>query len=129
MWRLTQRIALAAGRVGAVLLGVSIFLGPLLLKLIMGPDFAPAASVMTWQAAAVISLFALPLEPLVISLGYAMAALRVRVVIALAFIAALPPLIPQFWDECCGRGAGGGKLWTFIGTILASDDQACALPR
>lgn len=105
MWRLARNVGLLAGGVGTVLLGVSALFGPALLTLVMGEAFKPAATVMTWQvAAAVIGVFALPLEPMLVSLGKPGLAVRVRLVVSLAFLAGLPFLVERF--GLIGAGAG-----------------------
>jgi O-antigen/teichoic acid export membrane protein len=122
MWRLTRKIALAAGAVGALLLAVCLFAGGPLLQLVMGAAFVSAAGVMSWQvAAAVIDLAAVPLEPMVISLGQASATVKLRVVVAAAYAASLPLLVR--WAGLHGAGAGlvatslaiaGGMLWLLL---------------
>lgn len=105
MWRLARNVGLLAGGVGMVLLAASVFAGPALLGLVMGKGFAPAAEVMTWQvAAAVIGVFALPLEPMLISLGKPGRAVRVRLIVSAAFLAILPFLVTRF--GLIGAGAG-----------------------
>jgi len=105
MWRLARNVGLLAGGIGVVMLTVSALAGPQLLALVMGKAFAPAADVMTWQVgAAVIGIFALPLEPMLISLGKPGAAVRVRLAVGVAFLAALPFLVQQF--GLIGAGAG-----------------------
>lgn len=105
MWRLASRVGLIAGGIGVLLLAITAFAGPQLLTLVMGDAFAPAALVMTWQvAAAVIGIFALPLEPMLISLGKPGAAVVVRVAISAVFLAALPFLVDHF--GLIGAGAG-----------------------
>ena len=105
MWRLSRNVGLLAGGAGVVLLAASALAGPGLLGLVMGKAFAPAAEVMTWQVgAAVIGVFALPLEPLLISLGKPGRAVRVRLVVGAAFLAILPFLVTQF--GLIGAGAG-----------------------
>ena len=105
MWRLSRNVGLLAGGIGVVLLAASAFAGPSLLGLVMGKAFAPAAEVMTWQVgAAVIGVFALPLEPLLISLGKPGRAVRVRLVVSAAFLAILPFLVTRF--GLIGAGAG-----------------------
>jgi len=105
MWRLARNVGLLAGGVGLVLLGLSAFAGPALLTLVMGQAFAPAAQVMTWQVgAAVIGVFALPLEPMLISLGKPGRAVWVRLAVSAAFLAVLPFLVTQF--GLIGAGAG-----------------------
>ena len=105
MWRLARNVGLLAGGVGLVLLALSAFAGPALLTLVMGQGFAPAADVMTWQVgAAVIGVFALPLEPMLISLGKPGLAVWVRLAVSAAFLAVLPFLVTQF--GLIGAGAG-----------------------
>ena len=105
MWRLSRNVGLLAGAVGSVLLVTSWLGGPALLGAVMGPGFAPAAEVMTWQVgAAVIGVFALPLEPMLISLGKPGRAAWVRLVISVGFLAFLPFLVTRF--GLIGAGAG-----------------------
>lgn len=105
MWRLARNVGLLAGGVALVILGASALAGPALLTLVMGKAFAPAADVMNWQVgAAVIGVFALPLEPMLISLGKPGAAVRVRLAVSAAFLAALPFLVTRF--GLIGAGAG-----------------------
>jgi len=105
MWRLARNVGLLAGGVGLVMLAVSAFAGRPLLALVMGSAFAPAAEVMTWQVgAAVIGIFAIPLEPMLISLGKPGAAVRVRLAVGVLFLAAMPFLVTRF--GLIGAGAG-----------------------
>src|SRR3989344_1142451 len=105
MWRLARNVGLLAGGGGLVILGASAPARPALLTLVMGKAFAPAADVMNWQVgAAVIGVFALPLEPMLISLGKPGAAVRVRLAVSAAFLAALPFLVTRF--GLIGAGAG-----------------------
>lgn len=122
MWVLTGRIALTASGVGLLLLAISGFAGAPLLQLVMGPGFAAAAGIMTWQvAAAVINLVSLPLEPMVITLGRAGAAVWVRVIAAAAYIGTLPFLAPRFGLTAAGAGLVAstavialGMLWLLL---------------
>jgi O-antigen/teichoic acid export membrane protein len=85
------------GAVGGVLLAISAFAGAPLLALVLGKSFAAAAEVMTWQvAAAVIGILALPLEPMLVSLGHAGSALRVRLVVSVTYLLALVPIVDRF---------------------------------
>jgi len=105
MWRLARNVGLLAGGVALVILAASALAGPALLTLVMGKAFEPAASVMNWQVgAAVIGVFALPLEPMLVSLGKPGAAVRVRLAVSAAFLAMLPFLVKQF--GLIGAGAG-----------------------
>jgi len=97
MWRLALHVGVLAGGVGLALLAVSAVAGRPLLALVMGPGFAPAADLMTWQVgAAVIGVFALPLEPMLISLGRPGSAVRVRIVVSVCYLAALPLIVQHF---------------------------------
>jgi O-antigen/teichoic acid export membrane protein len=118
MWKLTGRIALAASGVGLLLLAVSSFAGAPLLKLVMGAGFGAAAGIMTWQvAAAVINLISLPLEPMVISLGHAGATVRVRIVVAAAYAAALPFLVRQYGLEAAGAALVAASAAIAVGML------------
>ncbi len=122
MWRLARNVGLLAGGVGVVLLTVSALFGPTLLTLVMGQSFAPAGAVMTWQVgAAVIGVFALPLEPMLVSLGKPGLAVRVRLAVSIVFLAALPFLVMRFGIIGAGAGlaasAGAlalGMLWFIL---------------
>jgi O-antigen/teichoic acid export membrane protein len=122
MWRLARNMGLLAGGVGVVLLAISAAFGPALLTLVLGREYAPAATVMTWQVgAAVIGVFALPLEPMLVSLGKPGAAVRVRLAVAALFLTLLPFLIAQFGligaGAALGAAAGAlalGMLWFIL---------------
>jgi O-antigen/teichoic acid export membrane protein len=69
----------------------------------------------------VIAVFALPLEPMLISLGKPGRAVRVRLIVSLAFLAALPFLIERFGLIGAGAGLVGaaaalalGMLWFIL---------------
>jgi O-antigen/teichoic acid export membrane protein len=105
MGRLARNVGFLAGGVGAVLLAACAFGGSALITLVMGKAFAPAAAVMTWQvAAAVIGVFAIPLEPMLISTGRPGLVVAVRLVAGALFLAALPFLVERF--GLIGAGAG-----------------------
>lgn len=105
MWRLARNVGLLAGGVGLVLMMGTILFGDALLGAVLGDAFAAAGDVMTWQvAAAVIGICALPLEPLLISIGKPGTAVRVRLIVGAAFLAALPFLMTRF--GLIGAGAG-----------------------
>jgi O-antigen/teichoic acid export membrane protein len=138
MWRLARQVGLLAGGVGAVLLAISASAGPPLLAAVMGPGFAPAGVVMTWQVgAAVIGVFALPLEPMLISLGKPGLAVRVRLTVGALFLAILPWLVTSFGLIGAGAGlvaaAGAlalGMLWFILrengnrpGAVLPIPDE------
>lgn len=132
MWRLALQVGLLGGAVGALLLAISIFAGAPLLHLIMGPGFSAAAGVMTWQvAAAVIGILAIPLEPMLVSLGKAGEAVRVRLVVSVVFLAALGPIVGR--HGLTGAGAGlvvaAAALGLGMGWILLHGREAGALDK
>lgn len=134
MWRLARNVGLLAGGVALVMLAASWLAGPTLLKLVMGPAFEPAAAVMTWQVgAAVIGVFALPLEPMLISLGKPGAAVRVRLAVSAGFLAMLPFLVTTFGLIGAGAGlaaAAGALALGMLWFILRENGtrQAAATP-
>ncbi len=105
MTKVAVRVALMAGGVASLLLVAAMLAGPTILSLVMGKAFAAAAPVMTWQVAAVtLGVFALPLEPMLISLGRAGSVVCVQIAAVLAFACVLYVLAPQF--GLIGAGAG-----------------------
>jgi O-antigen/teichoic acid export membrane protein len=112
MWRLARRIGVLGGGIGTALLAVSALFGPQLLTLALGQAFAPAGEVMTWQVAAVVvGIFALPLEPMLISFGRAGSTVAVQVVVGAFFLAALPFVLHRYGLI----GAGAALLIAEIG--------------
>lgn len=119
MWRLARQVGLLAGGVGLVLLAITALAGRPLLTLVMGPSFAPAATVMTWQVgAAVVGIFALPLEPMLISLGKPGRAVWVRLAVSAAFLAALPFLVQRFGLIGAGAGLAAAAGALALGMLL-----------
>lgn len=97
MTRLALQIALIGGAAAGILLLVSLLAGRWILETVMGQAFGAAADVMNWQvAAAAIGVLVLPLEPMLVSMRAAGAALAVRLVVVIAYFAALVPLIRTF---------------------------------
>lgn len=123
MMRLALRVGLVGGGVASLLLLVTLLAGGPLLTFVMGPAFGAAAGTMTWQvAAAVIGVWALPLEPMLVSLGKPGAALRVRLVVTVGFLIVLGPLVEGFGMTGAGAGLvvaalamGLGMLWSLVG--------------
>jgi O-antigen/teichoic acid export membrane protein len=97
MTKLAMQIGLIGGAAAGVLLLVSLVAGRWILEIVMGKAFGGAAGVMNWQvAAAAIAILSLPLEPMLVSMRAAGAALAVRLVVVVAYLAALVPLINAF---------------------------------
>ncbi len=111
MRSLAVRIGLVGGGAAALLLAITAVAGDDLLGLVMGPSFVAASDVMNWQvAAAAVGVLALPIEPMLVTLGAAGAAMRVRLAVCLAYLAALIPLIDAFGLA----GAGAALLAAMI---------------
>ena len=94
--QLGLRTGATAGALSTVLLFIAAAFGGPALGLIMGKAFAAAGPVLTWQTgAAVISIWALPLEPMLISTGRAGQALTARLVVSALYLALLAPAITR----------------------------------
>ncbi len=88
MRRFMMRAALLAGVGASALVGVLIVAGPWLLRAVAGPNFAPAYGAMVILGiAAAIRLGSFPLEPMLISSGQALSALKVRMVTTAFYMA------------------------------------------
>jgi len=119
MHRLAIRIGLVGGGFATLLLLVAIFAGEPLLRLVMGEAFAPAAPTMIWQvAAAVIGVWALPLEPMLVSMGRPGDVVRVRLIVAVVFLLALPPVIERYGLEGGGAVLVAAAAATALGLLL-----------
>jgi len=117
MWQLARVVAAVAGALGLVLMLLTLGAGEWLLRLAMGPQFAPAAALMTWQVgAAVIGLVALPFEPMLVSMGRAGTALWVRLVVCVAYLAVLAPVVTRF-----------GALGAAVTLVIASAAMALGM--
>jgi O-antigen/teichoic acid export membrane protein len=94
---------------------------------------------MNWQvAAAAIGVLAMPLEPMLVSLGKAGLALRVRAVVCAVYLAALVPLIHAAGLNGAGAALVGvaaalalGMYWALKRSLAAEtglpkDEQTCA---
>jgi O-antigen/teichoic acid export membrane protein len=135
MRKLALQVGVLGGAVGTVLLLVTAIAGRPLLTLVMGPAFADAAGVMVWQvAAAVIGIWALPLEPMLVSLGRPGDAVKVRILVAAALLAAMPWLVKAFGTTGAGAGLVVAMAALAIGMFLmlqrnqrAVVDPACAV--
>lgn len=116
MRNLIQRSALLAGGLGTAMLGLVWLLGEPLLRLTVGPEFTAAYPVMIWLVAgSVISIWAFPLEPLLISTGHAGTALKVRVWSTALYV----PLLLWLLDRMGLLGAGIAALAASLFILLA----------
>lgn len=118
MRRLALRVGLVGGGFATLLLVVALAAGEWLLALVMGADFAAAGPTMTWQlGAAVIGVWALPLEPMLVSLGHPGAVLRVRLVVAILFLALLTPIVGAYGLPGAGAALVGATLAMALGML------------
>jgi len=125
MRRLALQVGLLGGGVGTLLLLISALAGRPLLALVMGEGFAAAADVMTWQvAAAVIGIWALPLEPMLVSLGRPGDALKVRLVVSISLLAALVPVVERFGVTGAGAALVVGMSALALGMFLMLQRKA-----
>jgi len=127
MNRLARQVGLLGGAAAGVLLLVTALVGKPLLVLVMGQAFAPASGIMTWQvAAAAIGVLSLPVEPMLVSLGRAGAALRVRLVVCVVYLIALAPVIKAFGLTGAGAALVGAMAAMALGMFWRL--RAGALP-
>jgi O-antigen/teichoic acid export membrane protein len=90
LYRLVVQVALSGGALATLLLLVAAFGGAWALRVALGGDFAAAAPVMTWLVgSAAIGIWALPLEPFLISTGRATTAFATRAIITVLYLPAL----------------------------------------
>lgn len=116
MTKLAVQIALIGGAAAGVLLLVSLVAGRWILTTVMGESYGAAAGVMNWQvAAAAIGVMTLPLEPMLVSMRAAGAALAVRLVVVVVYLAALVPLINAFGLTGAGAALVASALAMAIG--------------
>lgn len=116
MTKLAIQIMLIGGAAAGVLLLVSLVAGRWILETVMGEAYGAAAGVMNWQvAAAAIGVMTLPLEPMLVSMRAAGAALMVRLVVVICYFAALVPLIERFGLTGAGAALVASALAMAIG--------------
>lgn len=116
MTKLAIQITLIGGAAAGVLLLVSLVAGRWILETVMGEAYGAAAGVMNWQvAAAAIGVMTLPLEPMLVSMRAAGAALMVRLVVVICYFAALVPLIERFGLTGAGAALVASALAMAIG--------------
>lgn len=119
MGRLALRVGLVGGAAASLLLLVAVFAGEALLALVLGADFAAAQPTMIWQlVAAVIGVWALPLEPMLVSLGRPGVVVWVRLTAAVAFLAVLPVAIGTYGLPGAGAALVGATLAMAAGMLV-----------
>ena len=120
LWRLALQVGLAGGVVATLIVGLAMLFGQPLLALIMGPGFAAASGVLTLLVAAVaIEIWALPLEPMLVSIGRPGAAVRVRIAVSILYVAALFPLVRAFGLAGAGAATVGASLLLLVGMLIS----------
>lgn len=118
MASLATRVGLIGGGFATLLLVVAIFAGKPLLTLVMGEAFGAAAPTMTLQvAAAVIGVWALPLEPMLVSMGRPGAVVRIRLIVAVAFLSSLPFIVHAQGLPGAGMALVGAALASALGML------------
>ncbi|WP_181408071.1 lipopolysaccharide biosynthesis protein [Pararhizobium mangrovi] len=100
---LALRISLVAGGIGTLALLVLVLFGGHLIALAFGPAYADAKMVMLWLfGAAIVGIWGLPLEPMLVSTGHATLALVLRAVSTAAYLAVLFPAMRGYGLEGVG---------------------------
>jgi len=118
--RLAIQVGLAGGAVATLIVGFAVIFGQPVLKMIMGEDFGAAAPVLTWLVAAVaIEIWALPLEPMLVSVGRPGVAVRVRIAVSILYVAALFPLVHAFGLTGAGIATVGAALLMLVGMLVS----------
>ncbi len=117
--RLAVRIGVTVGVMATVLLAITILFGSSALNLAMGEAFVAAAPVMTWlTAAAIVGIWALPLEPMLISTGHANVAVLTRLVVSALYLLSLAPLVGRMGVVGGGIAAVGASILLGLGMMI-----------
>lgn len=116
--RLVWQLALAAGGAASVLLLIAASIREPALRLIVGEEFVPAKDVLLWLlGASVVSLWALPLEPLLMSTGSAGAAFRIRLLVTIVYLPILYLATVNGGLTATGAASVIGALLLFLGQL------------
>lgn len=116
--RLVWQLALAAGGAASVLLLIAVSIREPALRLIVGEEFVPAKDVLLWLlGASVVSLWALPLEPLLMSTGSAGAAFRMRLLVTIVYLPILYLATVNGGLTATGAASVIGALLLFLGQL------------
>lgn len=117
--KLVTQLALTAGSVATVFLLIVSMIGGPLLALVVGPEFVAAEAVMLWLlGAAVISLWAVPLEPLLMSTGSATQAFWMRLAVTLAYLPLLYWMTSTYGLNASGVAACIGAAALLVGQVF-----------
>ncbi|WP_293374028.1 lipopolysaccharide biosynthesis protein [Nevskia sp.] len=116
--RLVWQLALAAGGAASVLLLIAALIREPALRFIVGEEFVAAKDVLLWLlGASVVSLWALPLEPLLMSTGSAGAAFRMRLLVTLLYLPLLYFATIKGGLTAAGAASVIGALMLFVGQL------------
>lgn len=116
--RLVWQLALAAGGAASLLLVVAAAIREPALRFLIGESFVPAEDVLLWLlGASVVSLWALPLEPLLMSTGGAGAAFRMRLLVTSLYLPFLYAATVQGGLTATGAASVIGALMLFAGQL------------
>ncbi len=116
--KLVRQLALAAGGVATGLLVLVALFGGALLSVLIGPEFIAAKPVMLWLlTGAVISIWAVPLEPLLMSTGSATAAFWLRLAVTVFYIPLLYWMIVTQALHGAGVAAVIGAALMLLGQV------------
>lgn len=116
--RLVWQLALAAGGAASLLLVVAAAIREPALRFLIGESFVPAKDVLLWLlGASVVSLWALPLEPLLMSTGGAGAAFRMRLLVTSLYLPFLYAATVQGGLTATGAASVIGALMLFAGQL------------
>ncbi len=116
--RLVWQLALAAGGAASVLLLIAALIREPALRFIVGEEFVAAKDVLLWLlGASVVSLWALPLEPLLMSTGSAGAAFRMRLLVTLVYLPLLYFATINGGLTAAGAASVIGALMLFVGQL------------
>ena len=118
--RLCLQLALTAGGVATVALAIFALFGGQLITLVVGPEYIGATGIMLWLfAASVITVWSLPLEPLLISTGRSGTALKIRAAVTLIYFAILYPAMHVYGLIGVGVAAVAAALTLLAGQLTA----------
>lgn len=116
--KLVRQLALAAGGAATVLLVIAALIREPALRFLVGEEFVPAKDVLLWLlGASVVSLWALPLEPLLMSTGGAGAAFRMRLLVTTIYLPLLYLATERWGLIAAGVSAVIGAVLLFLGQL------------
>lgn len=113
--KLIFQLGIGGGAVATALLLVASLIGGEALRLLIGPEYVAAKTVMLWLlGAGVIGIWAIPLEPLLLSTGSATTALKAKLAVVLPYLPLLYWATAQHGLVGAGVAAVAGALLLFI---------------